>query len=106
MRPCLGSLRGLLGAPEVSSTDSIPIGFCRQELWGLISLALETWAEGPGVGLGLLAPEKALPYFYPPHVGVGPACSTSTPPTSLDGCNFFNSVVVGLPFNSIYDGSG
>ena len=29
----------------------------------------------------------------------------STPPTSLDGCGFFNSVVVRLPFNSISDGS-
>ena len=29
----------------------------------------------------------------------------SAPPTSLDGCGFFNSVVVRLPFNSISDGS-
>ena len=29
----------------------------------------------------------------------------STPPTSLDGCGFFNSIVVGLPFNSISDNS-
>ena len=29
----------------------------------------------------------------------------STPPTSLDGCVFFNSVAVALPFNSISDGS-
>lgn len=28
-----------------------------------------------------------------------------TPSTSLDGCGFFNSVVVRLPFNLIYDGS-
>ena len=26
----------------------------------------------------------------------------SSPPTSLDGCGFFNSVVVRLPFNSIF----
>ena len=29
----------------------------------------------------------------------------STPPTSLDGCGFFNSIVVRLPFNSISDSS-
>ena len=27
------------------------------------------------------------------------------PSTSLDGCGFFNSIVVRLPFNSISDGS-
>ena len=27
------------------------------------------------------------------------------PPTSLDGCSFFNSIVVRLPFNSIFDSS-
>ena len=37
-------------------------------------------------------------------------CRTSpflncVPPTSTDGCGFFNSVVVRLPFNSISDGS-
>ena len=31
--------------------------------------------------------------------------SISTPPTSLDACGFFNSVVVRFPFNSISDGS-
>ena len=39
----------------------------------------EPWAGGPGVGLGLLAPEISLPYFYPPHEDVGPARSTSLP---------------------------
>ena len=54
------------------------------------------------MGLGLLAPEIALLNFYPPHVGVGPAHSASVLLlTSLDGCGFFNSVVVRLPFNSI-----
>ena len=54
------------------------------------------------MGLGLLSPEISLPNFYPPLVGVGPACSVSAPPpTSLDGRGFFNSVVVRLPFNLI-----
>ena len=42
-------------------------------------LALEPWAMGPGVGLGLLAPKISLPNFYPPHVDVGPAHSMSPP---------------------------
>ena len=37
---------------------------------------------------------------------VGLTCSVSPPPTSLDGCGFFSSVVVRLPFNLLPDGSG
>ena len=69
----------LPGAPPVSSTDLIPTGFCSQKLWGFIFLALETWAGGPGVGLGLLPLEIALLNFYPAHVDVGPTRSTSEP---------------------------
>ena len=67
----------LLEAPAVSSTDSIPAGFCCQKIWGLIFLALEPWA----VGLVLLAPEIPLPNFYLPHADadVGSACSMSLP---------------------------
>ena len=36
--------------------------------------------------------------------GTSPFC-VSAPPTSLDGCGFFNSIVVRLPFNSFSDGS-
>ena len=42
-------------------------------------MALEPWAAGLGVGLRLLTPEMSLPSFYPPHVGEGPAHSTSAP---------------------------
>ena len=44
----------LLGALAVSSTDSIPTGFCTQKLWGFMFLALELCGGSPGVGLGLL----------------------------------------------------
>ena len=76
----------MLGAPEVSSTDSIPTGFCSQKLWELIFLALEPLAGGPGVGLWLLTPKISLPNFYPPHVGEGPDCSASAPllPVRMD----------------------
>ena len=63
-----------------------------------------TWAGGSGVGLGLLPPKISLLNFYL----LIQVCGTSlfivsAPPTSLDGCGFFNSVVVRLPFNSISD---
>ena len=75
----MGSLRGTDGAPEVSSNDSVPAGFCSQKLEGLIFLALEPWAGGPGVGLGLLVPKISLLNFYQPNVDMGPACCTSLP---------------------------
>ena len=63
LSPCVGSLRAVLGTPEVSSTDSIPADRCRLKLWGLIFLSLEPWAEGPGVRLGLLAPRYPSQIF-------------------------------------------
>ena len=69
----------LLGFLSVSSTDSIPTGFCSQKLCGLIFLALEPWAGGPGVGLGLLVPKVSLLNFYPLHLDVGPSLSTTLP---------------------------
>ena len=73
---------------------------------GVIFLALEPWSGGPDVELGFLALEISTPKFLSTTHGYGtsPFC-ISTLPTSLDGCGFFNSVVVRLPFNSISDGS-
>ena len=86
MTSCVGSLRGTVWAPEVSSTNSIPAAFRSQKLWKCTFLSLEPWAGGPGVGLGLLTPEISLPIFYPQYVGVGPAHSTSAPllPACMD----------------------
>ena len=56
------------------------------------------------MGLGLLTPETSLMNFYPPHVNVGSASSTSVPllPVWVD---VVSSVVVRLQFNLISDGS-
>ena len=82
----------LLGASAVFSTDSIPTGFYIHQR-ELIFLALEPWAGGPGVGLGLLDPKKSLLNFNLPHGGEGPASSESVPlpSISLDEFGFFNS---------------
>ena len=66
--PCMGSLRGTAWGSRVSSTNSIPTGFCSQKLWGPIFLALGPWAGGPGVGLGLFAPDISVPKFCPLHM--------------------------------------
>ena len=89
----------------------------------LYFLELEPLAVWSGLGLALLAPKCILPHFYPPHVHVGPLyvlplptplCATrhflacpprpcvSTPPTLLGDCGFFKSLVVGLPYSSIF----
>ena len=101
--PCVGSLRGTFGLQQFLP-NSIPAGIFSQELWGLIFLALETWAEGPGMGLGLLAPE-----ISPEFLSTTCECGTSplhicAPPSNLDGCGFSNSVVR-LPYNSMSDTS-
>ena len=95
----------LLGTPKVSPTDSIPAGFCSQKLWGLPSLALEPWARGPGMGQGLLASEISLLNFIHHTCVWDQFILCLHPSTSLDGCGFFNSIVVRLPFNPISDSS-
>ena len=58
-------------------------------MWGLIFLALEAWAGGPGVGLGLLAPEISL------HMWVrGSAYSVSAPllPVRIDVVSLIPSI--------------
>ena len=74
-----GPLRGLLEAPEVPSTDSVATGFSSQKVRGLHlpgagTLGWEAWC-GAGTPCFLNSP----PDFYPPHVSVGPAHSTSLP---------------------------
>ena len=83
--------------------------FLQPEVMGTCLLGTGTlgWEAWCGAGI----PCSQDPSFYALHVGVGPACSASlcvyifAPPTSLDVCGLFNSVVVGFPFNSFSDGS-
>ena len=69
----------LFWTSEVSSNNSIPTGFLQPEVMRTYLPGTGTLVGGPSVGLGLLAPEISLLNFYPPHVGVGPACSTLHP---------------------------
>ena len=89
-----------LGLQKFLPLTQSRLSFAARIYGDLISLALEPWAGGPGVGLGLLLLEIALPNFYPPRVGVGPAWSSSPPflPVWMD-------VVSLIPFNLISDGS-
>ena len=77
--------------------------FYSRKLWGLLFLALLPWAEDPDVRLGPLTTKTSLPNFYPPHVSVGLAHSTSVSSASLVWCGFFSSIVVWFLFSSISD---
>ena len=61
---------------------------------------------GPWCGAGTPCSQDIPPKFLSTIQGCGtsPFC-ISTPPTSLDGCGCFNSVVIRLPFNLISDGA-
>ena len=68
----------------LSSMASILTGFHRPELWGLIFLVLEPWAEGPGMGLGPFTLEISLPVFICPTWVWEQPIPRLHPPTSLD----------------------
>ena len=68
-------------------------------------------------GAGIPHSQGVFLIFYPPHMEVGmpvpiyvPLCTTpclqplcvSTPPTCLDECGFFKSLVVRLPHDSVF----
>ena len=102
---CVGCLKRTAWDSRSSSTDSIRADLCSQKLWRIIFLALEPWAGWHGVGLGLLVPKISLPNFVWTYRYRTSLFCISVPPTILDRCGFFNSIVVRLPFNSVSDGS-
>ena len=103
---CVGSLRGTAWGSSSFFHRLNAHRFLSQTLWGLLFLALECWAVG--AWCDVWTPHSR---DIPPEC-VFTACMRGTspfhicaPPTSLDGCGFFNSVVVRPPFNSIADSS-
>ena len=90
--------------PAVSSAASTLTVFYSQKLWGLTFLVLEPWAGWSGVGVGSFAPKVYLLIFIQYawvwyclfHI------SAFAPPTHLDEFDFFNSLVVGLPYSLIF----
>ena len=81
--PCAGTL-GCVGWPgaEIAHSPCIPSNFCPPHV---------------NVGLSVLPlPQALLPYHLSAHL------HDSVPPTHLDGCGFFKSLVVRLPYSSIF----
>ena len=75
--PFVGSIKGTASGSSSLLHQLNPTGFCSQRLWGLIFLALKPWARGAWCEAGTPHSKISLLNFYPPHVGVGPACSMS-----------------------------
>ena len=98
--------------PTVSSADPTPTGFYSQKLWGLIFLALEPWTGWSDVGLRSLVLKISLHFISITHgFGTSPFCfSMCLPPRPRQPhpfyppgeCSFFDSLVVGLPYSSIF----
>ena len=98
---------------------------CHKLLWvftargnGDLSSQHWNWAVPSGLGLGLLTPKVSLPIFihhtwicdcpfyhclFVPH-HLSTHLHNSAPPTHLDEYGFFKSLVVGLPYSSIFWG--
>ena len=117
--PCAGSQREwvCLSPKSVNSLlrgdswESWSFFCCRSPYWftarsymdlssGCVNLGWVVWC-----GAGIPCSRSIPPSFYPPHMGVGPPIlyrCISNPPTHLDECDFFISLVVRLPHSSIF----
>ena len=98
-----------LRIPQVLQSTQPPLIFTARS-YGDLSF----WHWNPGL-VDLVSGWDPLPtrypsILYPPHMGLGPAGSRSPclhlcpsfPPTHLGECGFFNSLVVGLPYSSVF----
>ena len=97
--------RNCLGLHQFVSPAQSLLGFAARSCGDLFS-----WHWNPGLGHLVWGRHSSVPR-YPSWIFIHhtwrrnqpvPVCS---PPTSMDGCGFFNSLVVRLPFNLISEGS-
>ena len=101
-----GSLRGTAWGPNSFFHRLNPHWFLQPEVVGTYLPGTRTLGWGTWCGAGTPRSWDIPPKFLSTTCG----CETSpshvcTPPTSLDGCGFFNSIVVRLPFRSITENS-
>ena len=95
----MDSLRGTALGSSSFFHQLSPCLFLHQKLWGLTFLALEPLLGGLVWGWDSLL----LRYLF--RIFIHPAFLVFSPPPRLDGCGFFNAVVVRLPFSLISVGS-
>ena len=107
LSPCVGSLR-------VTAWDSRNFMYWLNPCWFSQPQVTENHLSGTGTlgwrhwyGAGTPCSQDIPPDFLSTTCECGTSLfHFSTPPTSLAGCDFFNYVVVRLPFNSKDDSDG
>ena len=102
------SPKSIVGPFRGNTWESLSFFCCPSSHWFLESEVMGTYLPGTGTpdwvvwcGTGIPCSRGVPPDFYPPHVDVGPpvpCLHVSVPLTCLDECDFFNSLVVGLPY--------
>ena len=103
----MGSLKGTAWGSRSFFHSFNPCWFLQPEVVGTYlpgtgTLGWEAWCGAETLQSWNI--RMSLPNFYPPHVGEGPACSTSAPLLTV-WMDVVNSVAFRLPFNLISDGS-
>ena len=90
----------------VYPTTSTPTGFFSRRFWGFISLCWNPGLCGLShfsvVPHGLSTGKCGTPCSTSRCESSPPWLPISAPPTSLDECFFFNSLVIRLPYSSIF----
>ena len=106
LSPCVGSLRGTAWGSRSFFHRLNPCCFLQPEVVGTYFPATGTLGWEAWCGAGTPRSQGIPPEFLSTTRGweTSPFCICA-PPTILDGCGFFNSVVVRLPFHLIFDGS-
>ena len=100
-----GSFSGHLNPHRFLQSEVLRLPFPTLEPWVLWSVSLPSCSPGLSAckcgtaNCHLACPILQLP---PCHGSSPPQLPYSPPPTSLEECFFFNSLVVGLPYNSIF----
>ena len=104
--PCVGSLRGTAWDSRSLFHWLSPCWFLQPEVMGIYLLGTRALGLGAWCAAGTPHSWDIHPEFLSTTHGCGTSLFCfSTHPISQDGCVFFNSVVVCLPFHSICDGS-
>ena len=104
---CVGSLRGTVWGSSSFFHRLNPHWFLQPEFVGTYLPGTGTLGWGAWCGAGTpCSLDSPSVFSRTTHEWGTSLFCICAPPTSLDGCGFFNSVVVRLPFNSISAGSG
>ena len=102
---CVGSLRGTVWESRSFFNQLNSHWFLQPEVMGTYHPGTGTLGWGAWYGAGTPHSRDIPPKFLSTTRVWGTSLfHVSTPPTSLDGCGFFNSIAVSLPFNLISDG--